>query len=110
MGVHLLNGALVADAGLDPTKPELLVYEPRPHGKFRLVAADFLVLSSAWHAGNPAPPELMGQLFQLFDEPNRFRLPAFYTLHVWAWKDNPNGTFVNWHSNVSCDAFSGQNR
>jgi len=38
----------------------------------------------------------------------RFGLPAFYTLHVWAWKDNPTGTFVNWHSNVSCDAFDGQ--
>jgi hypothetical protein len=26
---------------------------------------------------------------------------------VWAWKENPTGTFVNWHSNISCDAFSG---
>jgi len=26
---------------------------------------------------------------------------------VWAWKDNPNGTFVNWHPRVSCDGFSG---
>jgi len=25
---------------------------------------------------------------------------------VWAWKDSPTGTFVNWHSNVSCDAFN----
>jgi protein-S-isoprenylcysteine O-methyltransferase Ste14 len=37
---------------------------------------------------------------------NRFGLPAFYTLHVWAWKENPNGTFVNWHPNVSCDGFA----
>ena len=22
--------------------------------------------------------------------------------------DNPTGTFVNWHANVSCDAFDGQ--
>ena len=40
--------------------------------------------------------------------PNRFGLPAFYTLHVWAWKNNPNGAFVNWHPDVSCEAFSGQ--
>jgi hypothetical protein len=26
-----------------------------------------------------------------------------------AWKDSPTGTFVNWHTNVSCDAFSGHN-
>ena len=48
------------------------------------------------------------ELFHLFESPNRFGLPAFYTLHVWAWKENPTGTFVNWHSKVSCDAFSGQ--
>jgi hypothetical protein len=53
-------------------------------------------------------PQLMGQLFHLFDSPNRFGLPAFYTLHVWAWKENPAGTFVNWHTNVSCDAFGGR--
>jgi len=33
---------------------------------------------------------------------------AFYTLHVWARKDSPNGMFVNWNSNVSCDGFKGQ--
>jgi len=43
-------------------------------------------------------------------EPHRFGLPAFYTLHVWAWKESPTATFVNWHTNVSCDAFRGQNR
>jgi len=38
----------------------------------------------------------------------RFGLPAFYTLHVWAWKDNPEGTFMNGHPQASCDAFSGE--
>ena len=75
----------------------------------RLVGADFLVLKDVWDATHPAPPQLMGQLLHLFDAPNRFGLPAFYTLHVWAWKPSPTGTFVNWHANVSCDAFSGQN-
>jgi hypothetical protein len=109
MGVHLVHDPLVGDVGLDPTKPELLVYEPRPHGQMKLVAADFLVLSAAWHATNQAPPELMGQLFHLFDEPNRFGLPAFYTLHVWAWKENPQGTFANWNPKVSCDHYAGEN-
>jgi hypothetical protein len=30
-------------------------------------------------------------------------------LHVWAWKENPNGAFVNWHPKVSCEQFSPQN-
>jgi hypothetical protein len=109
MGVHYVNFPLVADPALDPTRPELLVYEPMPNGRMRLVAADYLVLADTWHAANAAPPELMGQLFHLFESPNRFGLPPFYTLHVWAWKENPNGAFVNWHPNVSCGAYSGNN-
>lgn len=108
MGVHLVHDPLVVDPAIDATKPELLVYEPKPSGKFELVAADYLVLSDAWHDANVAPPELVGQLFHLFEEPNRFTLPAFYTLHVWAWKDNPQGTFANWNPDVSCDAYDGQ--
>ena len=62
------------------------------------------------NATHAEPPEMMGQLFHLFDAPNRFGLPPFYTLHVWAWKDNPNGAFVNWHPNVSCASFAGSSR
>jgi hypothetical protein len=105
MGVHYVNFPLVGDPALDPRQPELLVYEPQSNGQMRLVAADYLVLADAWHAKNPAPPELMGQLFHLFESPNRFGLPAFYTLHVWAWKENPHGAFVNWHPTVSCEKF-----
>ena len=73
-----------------------------------MTGADFLVFAADWHASNAATPELQGQLLHLFESPNRFGLPNFYTLHVWAWKDNPTGTFVNWHADVSCDAFNGQ--
>jgi hypothetical protein len=24
---------------------------------------------------------------------------------VWAWRDNPNGTFADWNPRVSCDGF-----
>jgi hypothetical protein len=111
MGMHFVNMSLVGDAVLDPTRPEIVIYEPQPNGRLRLIGADFLVLADAWHTANPTlgPPELGGQLLHLFEAPNRFGLPNFYTLHVWAWKDNPTGMFVNWHSKVSCEAFSGQN-
>jgi hypothetical protein len=108
MGLHFVNGALVGDGELDPTRPEIVIYEPLPSGRLKLIGADFLVLADAWNAKHAGPPQLMGQLFHLFESPNRFGLPAFYTLHVWAWKDNPSGAFVNWHPNVSCQAFSGQ--
>jgi hypothetical protein len=108
MGLHFVNGSLVGDDVVDATRPEIVIYEPLPNGRKRLIGADFLVLKDAWDATHASPPELMGQLFHLFEAPNRFGLPAFYTLHVWAWKENPTGTFVNWHSNVSCDAFNPQ--
>jgi hypothetical protein len=108
MGLHYVNLPLVGDGELDPARPEIVIYEPQPDGRLRLIGADFLVFADAWHANNSATPELMGQLLHLFESPNRFGLPAFYTLHVWAWKHNPNGAFVNWHPQVSCEAFGGQ--
>jgi len=108
MGLHFVNFPLVGDGELDAARPEIVIYEPLPNGRLRLIGADYLVLADAWNAKHASPPELMGQLFHLFESPNRFGLPPFYTLHVWAWKENPTGTFVNWHSNVSCDAFAGQ--
>jgi hypothetical protein len=107
MGLHYVNMDLVGDGVLDPRRPEIVIYEPLPNGGRRLIGADYLVFVDAWHASNPGTPELMGQLLHLFESPNRFGLPAFYTLHVWAWKPNPTGAFVNWHSDVSCEQFDG---
>jgi hypothetical protein len=107
MGLHFVNGDLVNKGVLDATKPQIVIYEAEPDGHLRLIGADYLLFQAAWDANNPAPPQLMGQAFHLFDAPNQFALPAFYTLHVWAWKENPNGAFVNWHPNVSCESFSG---
>jgi hypothetical protein len=109
MGIHFVNAPLVMDGELDVMRPEIVIYEPQPDGSLQLIGADYLVLAEAWDAKHNSPPELMGQLFHLFEAPNRFGLPAFYTLHVWAWKHSPTGPFVNWHANVSCDAYSGQN-
>jgi hypothetical protein len=106
MGLHYVNLPLVLDGVLDPSKPEIIIYEPLPNGRLKMTGADFLVFAADWHATNAATPELGGQLLHLFESPNRFGLPNFYTLHVWAWKENPTGAFANWHANVSCDAFS----
>jgi hypothetical protein len=108
MGLHYVNLPLVLDGVVDPAQPEIILYEPLPDGRLRLTGADFLVFADDWDTANPGggAPQLMGQLFHQFETPNRFGLPRFYTLHVWAWKDSPTGTFVNWHNNVSCDHFS----
>lgn len=109
MGLHYVNGYLVNKGELNLKHPQIVIYEQTPDGRLHLTGADYLLFAEAWDKNHPgAPPELMGQLFHLFDAPNRFGLPAFYTLHVWAWKDNPNGAFVNWHPNVSCESFTGK--
>ncbi len=110
MGLHYVNATLLNSGVIDATQPQIVIYEPQPGGGLKLVGADYLVFADAWNQTHDSPPQLMGQLFHLFDAPNRFNLPAFYTLHVWAWKDNPNGAFVNWHPNVSCESFAGQNQ
>jgi hypothetical protein len=108
MGLHFVKGSLVGDGEIDVAHPEIVIYEPMSNGRVRITGADYLVLAADWDAKHPAPPELGGQLFHLFESPNRFGLPPFYTLHVWAWKDNPNGTFTNWNPDVSCDKFNPQ--
>jgi len=110
MGLHFVNFSYVDDV-LDVNKPEIILYEPLPNGKVQITGADYLIPAALWDAKHPHdPPQLMGQLFHFFDSPNRFGLDPFYTLHVWAWKENPNGAFTNWNPNVSCEAFSSQER
>ena len=109
MGLHYVNSALVNKGVLDATRPQIVIYEPTAVGGLKLIGADYLLIAAAWDAKHKTPPELMGQLFHYWESPNRFGLPAFYTLHVWAWKDNPNGAFVNWHPHVACQLFAGQN-
>lgn len=106
MGIHYPNGALVADGVLDPRRPEILIYEQRG-GQLRLVGVEFLVLAQQWDAQNAAPPILMGQHFHYVGSPNRYRLPAFYELHVWAWRANRNGEFADWNPAVSCEEYTG---
>jgi hypothetical protein len=104
MGVHFANKALLGDDVLDASYPEALIYEFKD-GRARLVGVEFIVLADVWHVNHAPddPPVLDGQLLQFVDTPNRFGLPAFYELHVWAWRDNPNGAFVDWNPRVSCE-------
>jgi hypothetical protein len=104
MGVHFVNGELLGDTKLDATRPEALIYEFK-NGVGRLVGSEFIVLADVWHTEHPPQetPILEGQLLHFVESPNRFGLPAFYELHVWAWQDNPNGAFVDWNPRVSCE-------
>jgi hypothetical protein len=105
MGVHFGNADLIGDGALGPERPELLVYEPK-NGQLHLVAVEYLVLAEAWDAQNPTTPSLLGQLFLYYGSPNRYGLPPYYELHVWAWKKNPHGMFADWNPKVSCAEYT----
>jgi len=102
MGNHYVNGALVGDGVLDASRPEVLIYEASGNG-FQLVGVEFVVIADTWLAHHDTPPVLEGQTFQFINSPNRYGLPAHFELHVWAWRDNPEGAFVDWNNKVSCE-------
>jgi hypothetical protein len=107
MGDHFANPSLLFDNGaIDETKPEALVYEGRNNGSFKLVALEYIVTVGDWeraHGVGAAKPKLFGQEFDTTPAPNRFGLPAFYSLHAWIWKNNPSGLLKPWNPRVTCN-------
>ncbi len=93
MGYHFQNNALL-DTTLDVDHPEVLVYERKPDGGFKLNGVEFLVPISAWTATEP--PRIMGQALKRAD-----RLGIWY-LHVWTWEPSPSGLFADWNPRVKC--------
>ena len=68
------------------------------------MALEFVVFKADWDTTHPGTmPELFGEMFMSTPEPNRFEIPAFYSLHVWLWKANPSGLFAPFNPRVSCD-------
>lgn len=104
MGVHMVLPSRIGDGQLRADQPEALIYEPMPNGRMRLVGVEFIVIQADWDTQHPSDqPKLDGHLLHLIGQPNRYRLPAFYEMHVWAWQHNPDGNFADWNPTVSCD-------
>jgi hypothetical protein len=116
MGHHAVNISRILPAVV-PSEPGVLVYEPMKNGKYKLVAAEFLVPAEAWDAMNPGEPPMLGEVE--FDDHREIIYvevdgefvpvnakggPPFphYQLHVWVWKNNPDGMYAPYNPNVSC--------
>ena len=104
MGVHFLNAQLVSPV-LDPMKPQILLYEPDSGGKLRLTGAEWLVpLAIAKER-----PKLFNQDFLGPMEGHEPVMPAemaHYDLHVWLFKNNPEGMFAPTNPAVKCTGYS----
>jgi hypothetical protein len=97
MGIHYLNGDLIADPALDFRKPEILLYEPQADGALRLVGIEYFVLDTA----QDAAPRILGRSFQ-GPMTHGGTAPSHYHLHVWTVKRNPRGLFAQYNPRVSC--------
>jgi hypothetical protein len=98
-GSSPLNGS---DAVFDPTRPEVVLYEPQADGTKRLVAIEYVVFRSAWDALHSAPPTLAGIPFDQRFGSNAHGISDHYELHLWLWRENPLGVFRPYNPNVSC--------
>ncbi len=96
MGIHYVNAKYLEDRVVDVAKPEAILYEPLEGGDLELLAVEYIAFEG--------PASLEGQLFNFYNAPNRYGLDPFYELHVWAWRDNPMGTFADMNPDVSCEA------
>lgn len=99
MGVHFLNMQFVGPK-LDSLHPQVLIYEPAGE-KLRLVAAEWFVPTAV----SKTPPTIFGHQLEGPMAGHEPVMPAAMThwdLHVWLWKDNPNGTFSPTNSAVTC--------
>src|SRR5215470_8824943 len=104
MGIHFLNPALIGPT-VDIAKPQILIYEPEPSGKLRLVAAEWFVPLAT---GVKERPQLLGRPF---DGPMAGHEPVMpealhhYDLHVWLWKPNPAGIFSPTNPDIKCTGY-----
>jgi hypothetical protein len=102
MGIHFLNTGLIGPVP-DPMTPPILIYEPDDDGVLHLVAAEWFVPLAT---GVAERPELFGQPF---DGPMAGHAPLMpeelhhYDLHVWLFKENPNGLFNVVNPDVTCE-------
>jgi len=96
MGIHYVNGELLKSGKVDVEHPQAIMYEPQAGGKLDLIAVEYIAFKG--------PASLEGHLFNFVSEPNRYGLDKFYEMHVWAWRENPTGTFADMNPKVSCDA------
>lgn len=100
MGVHFLNGQFIGPK-LDPSKPQVLIYEPVGE-KLQLVAAEWFVPAEA--AGK-TKPAIFGQELGGPMAGHKPIMPdglVHYDLHVWLWKNNPAGVYSPTNPDVKC--------
>ena len=122
MGVHYFRPDLLQITGVEPRvdgtgthtdflSPAVLIYEPQADGSLELVAVENLAFMAAWEAaGNESGPTFLGVEYdRMVDDPatpdvdEAHHFEPHYDLHVWLYRDNPNGMFSQFNPAASCE-------
>ena len=103
MGYHYVNPALIGDAKVDPTMPEILVYYRDGRGRLKLGSVEYFVADADQDLSTDGDrPTLMGHPFDGPMPGHEPGMPAHYDLHVWVYLSNPLGELAPWNPNVTC--------
>lgn len=91
MGFHYVNGSLI-DGSIEVTQPEALVYDSNdPQKKQRkLGAVEYIIPTAIISDQSNLPTPFTGMTTGDWHHEEEIRA---WTLHVWIWLDNPEGTF-----------------
>lgn len=122
MGIHYFRPDLLGITGVEPRvngtgthtdflSPAVLIYEPQADGSLELVAIENLTFIEAWEAaGNEGRPSFLGVEFdRMADDPatpnvdEGHMFEPHYDLHVWLYRDNPNGMFTQLNPAATCE-------
>ncbi|HSJ91287.1 MAG TPA: hypothetical protein VK917_04420 [Ilumatobacter sp.] len=104
MGYHYVNPTLAADAFIDPTMPEILVYVEDEQGSLELGAVEYFAADADQDLSTADDrPTLMGHPFDGPMAGHEPGMPVHYDLHVWLYERNPAGELSAWNPDVSCD-------
>lgn len=121
MGIHYFRPDLLGITAQAPrvagngthtdfNKPGVLIYEPQANGRMALVAVENLVFADAWRATGKGPPAFgSNEYYRMIDNPatpdidEAHGFMPHFELHMWLYRDNPNGMFAPFNPNVTCE-------
>ncbi|MDA0634735.1 hypothetical protein OUY22_15025 [Nonomuraea sp. MCN248] len=105
MGYHYTNQRLIDDPKIELLRPEVLVYVPDGSGGRTLGAVEYFRADRDQRMATADDrPTLLGHEFQGPMGPHLDGMPIHYDLHLWIFKENPNGMFEPWNPRVRCPA------
>ncbi len=102
MGYHYTKLEWI-DEFVDRSQPEILLYAPGEKGTRKLIGVEYFKVDADQNVDTDDDrPSLFGQPFDGPMPGHEPGMPIHYDLHVWLWRNNPDGIFAQFNPRVSC--------